>query len=396
MRYLLRRIAGTRSLVIGTYRDDEIAASHPLRGLLGDAARTPDASWISLRSLSVEAVEALIGGRRVDAGRLHALTGGNPFFVRQALAHDDDELPSTVRDAVLARTVGLDDDARDVLDLLACAPEAVPDRAMPALGVGIRALRALDRTGLLQRGRRGVAFRHELCRLAVASAIPPGGEAALHERMLAALEALGGADAAVLTHHALGAGDPARVLRYASVAAIAAGRAGAHSQAAAFFGLALEHGEPTSPAQRAELLELQADELYLTDRLPEAIRARERAMALREMVDDLGGIGANHNALSTYEWYSANRIGAERHATSAVETLEATGDLRQLGHAHAMEAYLALQGSDLAGARAFHGRAHRDRSARRRPTARRAREDHRSPPRDHGRRHAAAEGGSCR
>ena len=356
LRHVLRRIAATHSLVVVTYRDDELGHTHPLRGLLGDAARTPDVTWVTPRPLSVGATAALAAGHGLDPGTLHARTGGNPFFVQELLAHADDDLPATVREAVLARTSGLDDDTRDLLDLLACAPEAVPDRALPALGVGVRHLRTLDATGLVGPGRRGVAFRHELARRAVESAIPPGGAVALHARMLAALEALGTVDPATLAHHAACAGDDAAVLEHASLAGLEAGRSGAHTQAEAFFALALERGGP-APDQRAELLELQAAELYLTDRLDDAITASEQAMALREEAGDRAGVGALHEALSVYQWYNANRAVSERHASAAVGALEATDDLLRLGHAYAMEGYLAMQRSDLARARPFTRRA---------------------------------------
>jgi DNA-binding CsgD family transcriptional regulator len=354
LRFLLRRIAGTRSLVLGTYRDDEIGAAHPLRALLGDAARNPQAVSLRLRPLSLDAVTEIVGDRRVGPAELHAATRGNPFFVAEVLAHDGDDLPGTVRDAVLARTAGLDDDARDLLDLLACAPEAVPAEALPALGVELRALRALDATGLLERGRRGVAFRHDLCRMAIADALPPGGAMALHARVLQALEPLGTVDPAILAHHALGARDDERVLRYASLAGTAASRAGAHTVAGDFFAVALTHGSPPTPQKRAELLELQAVELYLTDRLPDAIRACEQAMALRESVGDAEGASADHEALSVYEWYNANRVAAERHASAAADP---AAEHVRLGHAYAMQAYLALHTSDLDRARSLHTRA---------------------------------------
>ena len=43
LRFLLRRIRITGSLVVGAMRDDEVGATHPLRSLLGDVARSPDA-----------------------------------------------------------------------------------------------------------------------------------------------------------------------------------------------------------------------------------------------------------------------------------------------------------------------------------------------------------------
>jgi hypothetical protein len=252
LRFLLRRLATTGSLVVGTLRPDEIDPSHPLRALLGDAARSEHALSVSLQPLSAAAVRALVDDRALDAVHVHELTGGNPFFVTQMLEHDGEELPPTVRDAILARTVDLEEAARDLLDLLVCAPEAIPDRLLPQLGIGVGPLRALNRAGLIRRSQRGVAFRHDLCRLAIAESLPPGGEAALHRRMLYALEAGASTDPAVLVHHARGAQDPARMLRYATDAAVGAARTGAHTQAAEFFQLALEHGEPGTPATRAE------------------------------------------------------------------------------------------------------------------------------------------------
>src|SRR3954471_20471441 len=66
LRFLLRRIGSTRSLVVGAMREDEVGATHPLRSLLGDIARSPDAQTATLRPLSVMALAALIADRDVD------------------------------------------------------------------------------------------------------------------------------------------------------------------------------------------------------------------------------------------------------------------------------------------------------------------------------------------
>lgn len=357
LRFLLRRIRTTSSLVVGTVRQDDLGPSHPLRTLLGDAARSPDAISLDLQPLSGDAVRAMVEGRPIDPDQLHSLTGGNAFFVTEMLEHDGDDLPVTVRDAVLARTIDLDDEARALLDLLVCAPEAIPDRLLPPLGIGITPLRALDAAGLIRRTSRGVAFRHDLVRLAVSGSLPPGGEAALHRQMLDALETTLRADPAVLVHHARGAGDPARILRYASVAGRAAARSGAHTQAAEFFRLALDHGEPGTAEATAELLELLSTENYLLDRLDDAIASATRAMRLREQVGDAPGVSADLQALSVYEWYNADRAAAERHASDAVAALHPADDRGLLGHAHAWQAYLAVQASDLPGARLLNAQA---------------------------------------
>jgi len=139
LRFLLRRIRVTSSLVLGAMREDEVGPDHPVRSLLGDVARSPDADNVALQPLSVAAVAALLDGREGDPASLHRLTGGNPFYVAEMLDHDGQEMPRTVRDAILSRTNGLSADAWDLLHLLACAPEAIPDHLLAPLGIGLLA-----------------------------------------------------------------------------------------------------------------------------------------------------------------------------------------------------------------------------------------------------------------
>jgi DNA-binding CsgD family transcriptional regulator len=364
LRFVLRRVSQTRSLVVGIVRDDEVGVSHPLRVLLGDAARSTRARSLSLPPLSAEAVGRLAGECDVDPGWLHRITGGNAFFVREMLEHHrggDTKLPRTVRDAVLARTSDLDSSAWDALNLLSCSPGAVPDRLLTDLGVSLPALRALSDAGLIRRTSRGVAFRHDLCRMAIGSVIPPGAEAGLHRRLLDAYEATSAVDPAVLTHHALGAGDVERIRRAAYDAGVSAARSGAHTQAAEFFTVALDHGGASTAEDEADLLELLAWEFYLVDRLPDAISACRRAMRIREELGEWAAVSANHHSLSVYQWYSANRELAEGHAHEAMSVVDDGSDdadhLVQLGQAFAMQAYLAVQASDLDAAKSLIGRA---------------------------------------
>lgn len=356
LRFLLRRIESTGSLVVGTLRDDEVGADHPLRTLLGDAARAPRAGAFALAPLSVAGVALLAGQRDVDVAQLHRRTGGNAFFVTELLDHAADELPATVRDAVLARTVGLSADAWDLLHLLSCAPEAIPDQLLVPLRIGLAPLRSLHERGLIGRGPRGVTFRHDLSRLAVASTVPPGIEPRLHRRLLDALESFPDSDPAVLAHHALGAGDAVAILRHSAAAGRNAARSGAHTQAAEFYARALERAVAAPAIDRTELLEAVAIEYYLIDRLDDAIAASKRAMRVREQADDRVGMATNHHALAVYHWYNAERRQADEHARAAVEVLvdaDAPSDAERsaLGHALAMQAFLSLHASDLPAAR---------------------------------------------
>ncbi|WP_036435744.1 AAA family ATPase [Mycobacterium sp. URHB0044] len=351
LRFVLRRIHRRPLLVVGMARGEEVGVAHPLRMLLADVARSGNARLVGLQPLSVEGIKELAADRAIDAEWLHRITGGNAFFVTEMLDHSGGDLPTTVRDAVLGRTVGLGEAEWDVLNLLSCSPEAIPDYLLTHLGVPLAPLHRLRDAHLIGRTSRGVAFRHDLCRLAVASVLPPGAEPALHLRMMAAYDEAGRTDPAVMTHHALGAGDQRRLRHAAIEAGRASARSGAHRQAAEFYRIAMESGGDLSPDAEAELLELVAAEYYLTDQLDNAIDACRRALAIRKLTGAVAELSADHHSLAVYDWYNADRRGAEEHARHAVTVVD--GDsvhpsaLASLGHAFAMQAYLAMQSNDL-------------------------------------------------
>lgn len=352
LRLLLRRIGQTNSLVIGIVRDNEMSTTHPMRLLLGDVAQSRLATSITLPPLSLAAVTELIGDRHIDPLWLHRTTGGNAFFVFEMLDHSGDELPASVRDSILSRTVGLDADEWDLLHLLACAPGPIPGYLIAHLGITESTLRTLHEANFVRRSDRGLAFRHDLCRLAIASVMPPGAETAIHRRMILAYQAAAQGDPAVLTHHAVRAGDPDLTRLAAADAGRVAARSGAHTEAADFYEIALTRGGP-APSAEAELLELLADECYLTDRLPDAIAARRRALQLRQKSGAWEAASGNHHALAVYESHNTNLSAAEHHAAQSVSVLEATraqgGSVESalLGQALTTQAYFAVLGGDL-------------------------------------------------
>jgi DNA-binding CsgD family transcriptional regulator/tetratricopeptide (TPR) repeat protein len=134
----------------------------------------------------------------------------------------------------------------------------------------------------------GVAFRHELARLAVEEALPPHRRVALHRAAAAALAARSGRerDPARIAHHADVAGDAAAVLRFAPAAAERAASLGAHREAAAQYARALRFADDLPPADQAGLLERRAYEGFLTGELDGAIAAQERALAQRRALGD--------------------------------------------------------------------------------------------------------------
>lgn len=183
-----RRIESTRGLVLASYRDDELERSHPVRLLVGDLATAPGVERFELPPLSREAVATLAAPHGVDPDELYRKTAGNPFFVTEALGAGGEELPATVRDAVLARAARLGPDAFRLLEATAVVPQQVELWLLEALaGDDVRHLDDCLASGMLRYDEGAVGFRHELARLAVEESIPPLRQVELHRAALAAL-----------------------------------------------------------------------------------------------------------------------------------------------------------------------------------------------------------------
>ncbi|HZF81049.1 MAG TPA: AAA family ATPase, partial [Rubrivivax sp.] len=274
--YIGRRIEQTNSLLVASYRTDELAPGHPLRAVLGDLA-TGRPLQLTPLPLSRDAVHLLCQASGADALELHERTGGNPFFVTEVLAAPASQVPSTVQDAVLARAGRLTPSARAVLDAAAIAGPRVEPWVLEALAAAESA--AIEEglaTGVLCVDGGAITFRHELARQAVLCAMTPTRAMSLHRMAQRALlaKALPHATAR-LALHAEGAGDAEAVRRWAPVAAREAAARGAHQQAAQHWARALAHTE--DEAERAALLDAQAHELRACGRFEEAVSTRQQA-----------------------------------------------------------------------------------------------------------------------
>ena len=200
LQFVGRRVGALPAMVVVTYRPEDAGRDHPLRRVLGDLATARWVRRLPVPPLTVQAVEELAGQRARtatpqltgltgltgpadgwDAARLHAVTGGNPFFVTEVLGAPARDLPVTVRDAVLARVARLGPAARVVLDVVSLVPDRAEFALLEAvLGVEAEVLDDCVEAGILVVQGRTVRFRHELARRAVeaAGARRPGGRPA--------------------------------------------------------------------------------------------------------------------------------------------------------------------------------------------------------------------------
>jgi DNA-binding CsgD family transcriptional regulator/tetratricopeptide (TPR) repeat protein len=360
LRFLARRLGAAATLLVVTYRDDEVGPQHPVQLLAGDLAGSAPVRRLRLTPLSRQAVAVLADPYGVDPGVLYETTGGNPFFVTEVLAAGDEAIPATVADAVLARAARLPPPARQVLDAAAViAPRVETWLLVEAAGAASADVDECVAAGMLQGQAGGVGFRHELARLAVERALAPGRRAELHGRALAALVARRGAapDPARLAHHADGAGDGAAVLAHAPVAARRAAALGAHREAAAQYGRALRFGDGLDPAARAELLERHSYECYLTDQLDQATASRERALGCWRALRDRRKEGDTLRWLSRLAWFEGRNADAARAAQEAVKLLEGLAPGPELAMAYSNLSQLGMLAGNTDQAVAWGGRA---------------------------------------
>ena len=109
LRYLGRRLAGLRLMIMATFRSEEVSRDHPLTVVMGDLAGLSGVVRMQLPPLTATGVRQLLdtAGSALDADAIFQRTGGNPFYLTEVLAAGAEQVPATVRDAVLARVARL-------------------------------------------------------------------------------------------------------------------------------------------------------------------------------------------------------------------------------------------------------------------------------------------------
>ncbi|HEY4611132.1 MAG TPA: AAA family ATPase, partial [Ilumatobacteraceae bacterium] len=342
---LARRMAATCSLAVVTSRD-ELPLDHPLRLVFGSLAAA-GVERLRLSPLSLPAVCELADPLGFDGVELFDRTAGNPFFVTEVLATGCIELPSSVRDAVLARAAGLVPDARALLEDVSTVTGVVPLKLVSALG-GAHAGRLADclASGMLVESGDGVAFRNDLAREAIGGEIEPLRRASLHAIALDVLRGMN-ADPARLAHHAEATDDADAVADFAPIAAAQAAGRGAHREAAEQYRRALRFSARLDSATKAGLLERGAYEVYLIDHFDEAIAWLQDAVELRHQIGDALLEGDAMRRLSRVERCGGRRADAWVVGEQAVALLETQPKGPQLAAAYGNMAMLAMNASEL-------------------------------------------------
>src|SRR6185312_182414 len=309
---LVARSGGGRLLLVLTARSDELHRGHPFRRTAARWEQQRLAERLELERLDrrdvAAQVEAILG-ERPDGELVEFIaerSEGIPLFVEELLGAvregrvEQDFLPPSLRDVVLARTELLSENGQHVLRVVSAAARWAPDRLLATVaGLTDADLNSALREAMsyqllvLDGSGRGYGFRHALARAAVHDDLLPGERAQLHRSYAEAIERsadlAGDLDASsMLAHHWLAAHDVPRALPASVRAGRAAAAASAPSAAQRHFELALElwhqvpEAEERAGIDHARLLEVAADAARRAGGV-------ERALALvDEAVDELG------------------------------------------------------------------------------------------------------------
>jgi class 3 adenylate cyclase len=230
--HLARRMTNMRSMLLLTYRSDELDRRHPLAPLVQMWRRSGVAEFVALSPLAendiAEMIAAILDEQRMEPelrDLLSARSEGNPFvleeMLKEAIDHanggprslDGVRIPETVRDAILLRFARIGGPEAQVLqaaavlgrtfdyDTLLATTGASRETVQRALEVGV-AQQLLDEAG---DGRAKYRWRHALTQEAVSEEIVLPRRQDIHSRAADALRNAGAGSLAI-ARHLLGAG----------------------------------------------------------------------------------------------------------------------------------------------------------------------------------------------
>jgi DNA-binding SARP family transcriptional activator len=209
LRHLLRFGENARVQIVGTYRSTDLDRSHPLAAMLADLHRDGTANRIALSGLDEKDVTAYVAEAGYDdeelARALASVTGGNPFFLIEALRHveesgghwDPSTLPQGVREAVSRRLSRLTPETNKALGAAAVVgsrfalelvERVVGDDLVDAFDEACKAGIVIEEPGGNYR------FNHALVRQSLLAELASVRRMRLHQRIATTLETQPGAD----------------------------------------------------------------------------------------------------------------------------------------------------------------------------------------------------------
>ena len=312
LRHVLRSLARSRLMVVGTYR--ELDAGDELLGLLADLRRDHRFAEIALagfdaqETLRLLAADTPIRPKPAFLRKLLSHTGGNPFFIDQMLrslgggaaaaamsGHDIQALPvpQGVKEVILRRLAPLEKPAIDLLAVAAVVGqrfrlgvlEAVLAKDADALLETLDELIGMGIVSEVPGEIDSFAFTHNLVRETQYEQLSASRRVRLHAAIGRTLEAAAASNPAELAHHFFEARQlvgPEPSIAYSLDAARRASTSLAHEEAIEHYERALEAMElaDVDARRRCEVLIALGDAL---ERTHDIDAARERYLSAADL-----------------------------------------------------------------------------------------------------------------
>jgi class 3 adenylate cyclase len=365
LRHLLRFGERARVLIVGTYRSTDLDRSHPLAAMLADLHRDGSASRLALSGLDEGDVTAYVAEAGYDdeelARALATVTGGNPFFLIEALRHVDESggrwdpstLPQGVREAVSRRLSQLPAETNKALAAaavvgshfgLALVESVVGGDLVDAFDEASRAGIVIEEPG----GR--YRFNHAIVRQSLLAELASVRRMRLHQKIAATLETEPGADdelLAELAYHyfeCAWAGNAAKAVEYCRRAADQAMARLAYEGAADLYGKAwhaleeIDDELPDRDDQQAELLVARCEALLAAGDVASATGAVSQLLEAAGDSDRLAAWGACFEGQLSMLTDPERLDEIESAVSAAAETLAGLDDAAGEAKAHTVRA----------------------------------------------------------
>jgi len=326
LRHLSSRLYDERLLVLATVRTDDLDRRHPLRPVLAEVVRRPEVYRLDLGPLDAGELAGhlarstgTLDGR--DLRDIAERAGGNPFFAEEmAEIGADGSLPPSLEDVLSLRLERLPADAQQLLGEAAVLGASVdPTLLSSVTSLEADAMRSALRSalddGVLLVDGTAYAFRHALLREVALDRLLPDERIAAHAAAAVALEA-----------------DPDRA---------AAGRAGAHGQAAHHW---WEAGDASRCLVASVMAAREAEDAFAG---AVALQHLRRAIELWDSVIDPGALtGTTRGALLL----AATRVAWDLDApdiralgSAAIREADAAGDPRARAEASLLQTLVLIR-----------------------------------------------------
>ena len=368
--HLARRLTNMRSLLLVTYRSDELDRRHPLTPLLQTWRRSGVAELVTLAPLGRGEIARMIGAIFDDEeietefrDLMHVRTDGNPFVLEEMLkeaidrgdvyrtgagwqrrALEELRVPETVRDTILLRFARLDRADAEILQAAAVlgrtfdyttlvAVAGVADEsAHAALGVGM-AQQLLEEVG---GARATYRWRHALTQEAVADEIVLPRRQEIHSHAADAARAAGSGSLQV-ARHLLGAARFDEAVTACVAAAEEAEASLAFAEALELLDRALPHVR--DPLVRSRLLCRMGRVLWMDGRTSAAAEVLAQGIPGLEEAGEQLEAARYRLVLGRCRWEQSHPEEAHEDFERARRVLEAHGPSAELSIA-----YLRLAG----------------------------------------------------